>query len=332
MAAISVSHLSRRFSTHVKQPGFLGAVRGLVRRETKVKTAVDDVSFQIDKGEFVGFLGPNGAGKTTTLKILSGVLHPTSGEATVLGYVPWKREAALQRRFSLVLGQKNQLWWDLPAIDSFLLNRDIYEIDNGIFTRKVDELADLLDLKDLLRVPVRKLSLGERMKCEVAASLLHSPEVLFLDEPTIGLDVVSQVRIREFLRQYNQQSGITVILTSHYMADIEALCKRVIVINEGKAIFDGALRDLAGNAATRRAIRLTLPREATPEEWSRVQQLSPEATNEGVRLTVAVPRDEVASSVGELLSFLPVADLTVDDVDIESVIRDLFIQNKTVTA
>jgi ABC-2 type transport system ATP-binding protein len=240
MSAIIVKNLTRRFTTHVKQPGFAGALRGLVKREYKTKVAVQDLSFVIEPGEFVGFLGPNGAGKTTTLKILSGVLHPTSGEATVLGYTPWLRQPELQRRFSLVLGQKNQLWWDLPALDSFLLNRDIYDIDHKIFDTKVAELTELLALKEILHVPVRKLSLGERMKCEIAASLLHAPEVLFLDEPTIGLDVVSQLRIREFLRDYNERTGITVILTSHYMSDIEALCKRVMVIDGGRAVFDGA--------------------------------------------------------------------------------------------
>ena len=324
MPAIAVSHLTRKFTTHVKQPGFSGAMRGLFKRQYITKTAVDDVSFDIQAGEFVGFLGPNGAGKTTTLKILAGVLHPTSGSATVLGHVPWRREAALQKRFSLVLGQKNQLWWDLPAYDSFVLNRDIYEVPHKQFDDKIEELTQLLDLGSLLNIPVRKLSLGERMKCEIVASLLHSPEVLFLDEPTIGLDVVSQVRIREFLREYNQKTGITVLLTSHYMADIEALCKRVVVINEGKLMFDGALSQLAESKANKRAIKLRLEREVSPEEIEALRDGEAEIESDGYTLRVAVPRDQVATRVEGLLRALPVEDLSVEDVEIESVIREMF--------
>jgi len=324
MSAITVARLTRQFTTHVKQPGLGGAIRGLFHREYITKTAVDDLSLTIEPGEFVGFLGPNGAGKTTTLKILSGVLQPTSGTAEVLGYVPWRREPALQKRFSLVLGQKNQLWWDLPAYDSFVLNRDIYDVPEADFQAKVRELTELLDLEKLLHIPVRKLSLGERMKCEVAASLLHSPEVLFLDEPTIGLDVVSQVRIREFLREYNQRTGITVILTSHYMADIVALCKRVVVIDGGRAIFDGELKSLVANFANRRSIRLTLQREATAGEMEHIGVLGETVESDGYSLVLTVPRDQVPERVGALLSALPVEDLTVEDVEIESVIRDLF--------
>ena len=325
MPAITVSHLTRRFTTHVKQPGLGGALRGLLRRQYITKTAVDDVSFSIEPGEFVGFLGPNGAGKTTTLKILSGVLHPTSGAARVLGHEPWKREAALQRRFSLVLGQKNQLWWDLPALDSFLLNRAIYEVPQADFDAKVEELSELLDLKKLLHVPVRKLSLGERMKCEIAASLLHAPQVLFLDEPTIGLDVISQVRIREFLRDYNARTGITVMLSSHYMADIEALCKRVIVIGEGRVVYDGGLRELSDRFANRRRIRLTLAEDlGTAELERRLDGLSGDTETQGRNLIVTVPRDEVPACVARLLQDLPVDDLAVEDVELETVIRDLF--------
>ena len=329
MPVIVASHLTRSFTTHIKQPGFGGALRGLFHREYKTKIAVNDVSFSIERGEFVGFLGPNGAGKTTTLKILAGVLHPTSGDATVLGHVPWRREPALQRRFSLVLGQKNQLWWDLPAIDSFLLNRDIYEIDAKTFDLKVAELSELLDLKELLQIPVRKLSLGERMKCEIAASLLHAPEILFLDEPTIGLDMISQVRIREFLRDYNARTGLTVMLTSHYMADIEALCKRVIVINDGQAIFDGALRELIDKSANRRAIRLTLSREPSADELAKAMALGDETESSGYQITIAAPRELVPQRVAALLSILPVEDLSVEEVAVENVIRDLFLQSKS---
>jgi ABC-2 type transport system ATP-binding protein len=326
MPAITVSHLTRTFTTHVKQPGFIGALGGLFRREYITKTAVDDVSFSVEPGEFVGFLGPNGAGKTTTLKILSGVLHPTSGQARVLGYEPWQRDPAWQRRFSLVLGQKNQLWWDLPALDSFLLNREIYNIEPQAFEAKVKELSELLQITELLKVPVRKLSLGERMKCEIAASLLHSPEVLFLDEPTIGLDVNAQVRIRNFLRDYNERTGITVLLTSHYMADIEALCKRVIVINEGHIMYDGGLRELADRFANKRRIRLTLANDCDPSllQSSLLPSAGDEIESDGYNLVVTVPRDEVPARVATLLQTLPVDDLTVEDVEIESVIRDLF--------
>ena len=325
---IHVADLTRRFTTHVKAPGFVGALRGLFKRDYITKTAVDGVSFDIARGEFVGFLGPNGAGKTTTLKMLSGVLHPTTGQATVLGHVPWQRQPALQRRFALVLGQKNQLWWDLPAYDSFVLNRDIYDIPHREFAAKVEELATLLDFKDLLQVPVRKLSLGERMKCEIAGSLLHSPEVLFLDEPTIGLDVVSQVRIRDFLRDYNQRTGITVVLTSHYMQDIEALCKRVIVIDGGKAVYDGELGELAARFASQRRVLLRLSREPDGALQDQARQWGEDITVEGLQLSLLVPRDSVAQSVAGLLETLPVADLAVEDVEIEAVLRELFARTK----
>lgn len=329
MPVITVSHLTRRFTTHLKQPGLGGALRGLFKRQYITKTAVDDVSFEVEKGEFVGFLGPNGAGKTTTLKMLSGVLHPTSGTASVLGFEPWRRQSEFQRQFSLVLGQKNQLWWDLPAIDSFLLNRAIYDIPHADFNRKLEEMTELLDLREILKVPVRKLSLGERMKCEITASLLHAPQVLFLDEPTIGLDVVSQVRIREFLRDYNERTGITVLLTSHYMNDIQALCKRVVVIDEGHAIFDGELRSLSARGANKRAIRLTLERRATPDEEARMAKVGEVVENNGLRLVLAVAREQVAQSVGALLQIVPVEDLAVEDIEIESIIRDLFTREKT---
>ncbi len=328
-ATIEVRDLRREFQTHIKQPGFSGAVRGLFHREYQNKIAVADLNFSIQKGEFVGFLGPNGAGKTTTLKMLSGVLHPTSGEARVMGFIPWKREAAFQKRFSLVLGQKNQLWWDLPAYDSFDLNREIYDVSLRDFKTKVEELGELLDITKLLHVPVRKLSLGERMKCELAASLLHSPEVLFLDEPTIGLDLISQARIREFLREYNERTGLTVILTSHYMADISALCRRVIVINDGKTAFDGPLQELSARFAQMRRIHLTLPHAPTPAERERAAQMGENIEVEGSRLSLSVPRDEVPDHVNRLLAAFPVQDLAISDVELETVIRDVFQNSST---
>ncbi len=233
MAVIEVSGLTKTFRTYKKQPGFAGAVRGLFHRQYEQTVAVKDVNFKIEEGELVGFLGPNGAGKTTTLKMLSGLLYPTSGSAHVLGYVPWERRDGYRRQFALLLGQKNQLWWDLPAHESLELNAKIYGIDDATFRRTVDEMTDLLRVREKLNVMVRELSLGERMKMELIAALLHQPKVLFLDEPTIGLDVVSQKTVREFLREHNAKRKTTIVLTSHYMADIQELCERVVIIDHG---------------------------------------------------------------------------------------------------
>src|SRR5882672_9406467 len=241
---IEVSHLTRVFRTYKKQPGFWGGVRGLFHREFEETRAADDISFSIGEGEFVGFLGPNGAGKTTTLKMLSGLIYPTSGTARVAGFDPTRRENAYRRIFALVLGQKNQLWWDLPAIESFNLLRAIYGIPAAEFKASLDELVSLLGVEKKLNVMVRELSLGERMKMELIAALVHRPRVLFLDEPTIGLDVVSQKRVREFLRIYNEQHHIVTLLTSHYMQDIQELCHRVLVIDHGKIFFDGPLEEI----------------------------------------------------------------------------------------
>src|SRR5271170_7624211 len=249
MSLIEVNGLTKAFRTYKKEPGFGGAVRGLFHRRYEQTVAVDQVSFAIEEGELVGFLGPNGAGKTTTLKMLSGLLHPTAGSARVLGYVPWQRDDGYRRQFALLLGQKNQLWWDLPARESLELNSKIYGIPAPAFERTVAELTELLDVKDKLNVMVRELSLGERMKMELIASLLHQPKVLFLDEPTIGLDVVSQKTVREFLRRHNAEQKTTILLTSHYMADIQALCDRVIIIDHGKLFFDGKLNEIVDRFA-----------------------------------------------------------------------------------
>src|SRR5947207_7832068 len=249
MPAIEVSHLSKAFRTYKKQPGFGGAVRGLFRRKYEQTMAVKEVSFAVAEGELVGFLGPNGAGKTTTLKMLAGLLYPTSGSARVLGYVPWERQDGYRRQFALLLGQKNQLWWDLPARESLELNAKIYGIPSATLERTVAEMTELLAVRDKLNVMVRELSLGERMKMELIASLLHQPKVLFLDEPTIGLDVISQNTVREFLRTYNLTFGTTVLLTSHYMSDIEFLCRRVIIIDEGTVFFDGKLEEVIDSFA-----------------------------------------------------------------------------------
>src|ERR1051325_1047150 len=249
MPIIEVQGLTKAFRTYKKQPGLAGALRGLFHRQYEQTLAVKEVSFTIGEGELVGFLGPNGAGKTTTLKMLSGLLYPTSGTARVLGHVPWKREDGYRRQFALLLGQKNQLWWDLPARDSLELNSKIYGIPAASFERTVAELTELLNVKDKLNVAVRELSLGERMKMELIAALLHQPKVLFLDEPTIGLDVVSQKTVREFLREYNARQKTTIVLTSHYMTDIQELCKRVIIIDRGAISFDGQLDEVVDRFA-----------------------------------------------------------------------------------
>src|SRR6187401_2618245 len=262
MAAIEASELTKIYRTYRKERGLWGAVKGLGWRRYDETRAADQVSFQIEEGEFVGFLGPNGAGKTTVLKMLSGLLNPTSGEARVLGFVPWERRNEMKRQFSLLMGQKNALWWDLPAQESLELNRAIYGIDRERFKKVVDGLSELLEVRDKMNVMVRELSLGERMKMELIAALIHEPRVLFLDEPTIGLDVVSQKRVREFLRVYNRRYRTTILLTSHYMADISSLCERVIVIDHGKKIYDGGLDRIAGAGARQRIIKFK-PRDGT---------------------------------------------------------------------
>ncbi|MGA3007666.1 MAG: ATP-binding cassette domain-containing protein, partial [Opitutaceae bacterium] len=265
---IEVRHLTRVFRTYKKRPGFWGGVRGLFRREFDETRAADDVSFDIAEGEFVGFLGPNGAGKTTTLKMLSGLIYPTAGTARVAGFDPSKRENAYRRIFALVLGQKNQLWWDLPAIESFLLLRHIYGLTAADYQRTLDELLDLLGVRAKLNVMVRELSLGERMKMELIAALLHRPRVLFLDEPTIGLDVISQKAVRQFLREYNRKHRVTILLTSHYMADIKELCERVIVIHQGKKIYDGQLDHLESNPGSHQKIIRFVPQNGSfLETW-----------------------------------------------------------------
>src|SRR5882757_6317665 len=266
---IEVENLTRVFRTYKKQPGFWGGVKGLFHREFEETRAADNISFSIAEGELVGFLGPNGAGKTTTLKMLSGLIYPTSGTARVAGYDPTKRENAYRRLFALVLGQKNQLWWDLPAIESFLLLRHIYGLPADQFKTSLDELVTLLDVRHKLNVMVRELSLGERMKMELIAALLHRPRVLFLDEPTIGLDVVSQKNVRSFLRDYNRRHRVTILLTSHYMADIKELCDRVVVIHKGKKIYDGALDRLENAGGAKKKIITFVPAvgAAFPETW-----------------------------------------------------------------
>jgi len=321
---IEVEHLTRVFRTYKKKPGFWGGVKGLFHREFEETRAADDVSFSIGEGEFVGFLGPNGAGKTTTLKMLSGLIYPTSGSARVAGFDPTKRENAYRRLFALVLGQKNQLWWDLPAIESFSLLRAIYGLEAAAYQKTLDELVDLLAVREKLNVQVRELSLGERMKMELIAALLHRPRVLFLDEPTIGLDVVSQKAVRQFLRDYNRRHRVTILLTSHYMADIKELCERVIVIHKGKKIYDGALDRLENAGGAKKKIITFLPvaGAAFAETWQ--SSFGDTKRADDGKFTVCVPGDKVVAVSQEILSTGPVADITIEDVPLEDVIAELF--------
>lgn len=317
---IETHELTKTFRTYRKEAGLLGAFRGLFQRKYTETKAADSVSFSIGEGEFVGFLGPNGAGKTTVLKMLSGLLMPTSGSASVLGYDPAKRPVELKRQFALLMGQKNALWWDLPARDSLELNRAIYGIDHGDFEATVGELSELLDVGSKMGVMVRELSLGERMKMELIAALMHRPKVLFLDEPTIGLDVMSQKKVREFLREYNRRHKVVTLLTSHYMQDIEELCERVILIDHGRIFFDGPLAEVSARFASTKVIGVdfSAPLPDGYEPPGRVLE------REIMRIKVEVPRAEVPAACTSLLAAAPVIDLSVEEVPIEEVIRRVF--------
>jgi ABC-2 type transport system ATP-binding protein len=317
--AIVADALSKTYRSYRKQDGLVGALKGLFARQYDQVDAAKNVSFEIEEGEFVGFLGPNGAGKTTVLKMLAGLLVPTSGTARVLGYIPWERKAPFKRQFSLVLGQKNSLWWDLPARESLELNRVIYEIEESKFRRIVDELVDLLDVRDKLNVMVRELSLGERMKMELIAALIHGPKVLFLDEPTIGLDVVSQKKVRDFLRHYSEENRISTVLTSHYMQDIEELCKRVIIIDHGKVFFDGELDEIIENFAGHKLLQFTFAK--TPSCSFDLGEVI-ERTDTSVKLKV--PRNKVTEACRVILANCEVHDFSVEEEPIEEIIRQVF--------
>jgi ABC-2 type transport system ATP-binding protein len=323
MPVIEVSGLTKAYRTYKKQPGFAGAVRGLFHRQYEQTLAVNDVSFKIEPGELVGFLGPNGAGKTTTLKMLAGLLYPTSGTAKVLGHTPWERHDDYRRQFALVLGQKNQLWWDLPARESLELNAKIYGIPKDRFEKTVGDMTELLGVKDKLNVSVRELSLGERMKMELIASLLHQPKVLFLDEPTIGLDVTSQKVVRDFIRRHNAEQKTTILLTSHYMADIQELCERVIIIDHGKLFFDGKLSEIVDRFADFKVVTIQCDRAKTvsAENLSRYGEVV-EQTDEVIKFKVK--RDRVIPTCKALLDDLPVTDIDIQEVPIEDVIRQIF--------
>jgi ABC-2 type transport system ATP-binding protein len=321
--AVRVAELNKLFLVPEREAGLRAAARSLVKRTHREVRAVDAISFEVGQGEVIGFLGPNGAGKTTTLKMLSGLLYPSSGEARVLGHVPSKRERDFLRRITLVMGNRNQLQWDLPALDSFELNRAIYRIRRPEFLQLRDELIALLDVGELVRKPVRQLSLGERMKVEIVGSLLHRPQVLFLDEPTIGLDVTMQKRIRSFVAEYNRRYEATVLLTSHYMADVEALCKRVIVIHHGKILFDGELARLGDRFAAWKTIDVELQDGAAD-----LSGYGEVVESDVGRVKLRVPRAETARVTARLLAEQDVADLTVEDPPIEDVIEMVFSQER----
>jgi viologen exporter family transport system ATP-binding protein len=321
MAVIEIEQLCKSYRVYQKQEGLLAAVRGLFRREYRDVQAVRDVSLQVEQGEFVAFLGPNGAGKTTTLKLLSGVIYPTSGTARVLGYVPWQREVAYRRRFALVMGQKNQLWWDLPAMESFRLHQQIYRIEPAQFERTLGELTELLDTTKLLKQPVRELSLGERMKMELTAALLHSPEVLFLDEPTIGLDVVAQHRIQQFLKTYQQERKITVLLTSHYMKDVAALCRRVVIIAQGQIKYDGSLTGIVDKFSGQKLITLQL---AAGEQLNGIERYGNLVSVELPKVKLRIERPQVPKALAAILAEHTVEDVIVEDPPLEEVIAAMF--------
>ncbi len=317
---ISVDGLCKTYTVRKRSEGD-ESFFGRFRRTKEEVRAVRDISFSVNEGELVGFLGPNGAGKTTTLKMLSGILYPSSGSAQVMGHVPWDRKPEYQRQFALVMGQKNQLWWDLPARDSFRLNKIMYEVPDEQYEATVTSLSELLGVTHVLDTPVRKLSLGERMKCELIAALLHQPRILFLDEPTIGLDVVSQQAIRDFIREYNQKHNTTILLTSHYMEDVEALCDRVIVIDDGAVLYDGALDTLVTDYTDKKIVKLTFTepiKKADLGDNDTVRSFAPQ------RAVLELPRDRYTKVVAELLKRLPIDDILIDEVEIEEVIRDLF--------
>lgn len=319
--AIKVENLKKYFKVYKKEPGLKGSLKSLWKRNYETVKAVDNVSFEIEEGEIVGFIGQNGAGKTTTLKMLSGLLYPTEGEISVLDFNPWDRKSEFQKQFALVMGQKNQLWWDLPAIESFHLNKAIYEISDKKFNETLSRLAKILDVEDILNIQVRKLSLGQRMKCEIIAALLHNPKVLFLDEPTIGLDVVMQKTLRDFIKQYNKEFGATIILTSHYMGDVKELCERVIIIDKGGKIYDGKLQDIINKYARNKILSLTLENEVSKNEIKKFGVIKSFEKNQ---VTLLVPRKEATKIAAKILNEFKVNDLNIEEVSIEVVIREIF--------
>jgi ABC-2 type transport system ATP-binding protein len=321
MPVISVSGLCKSYRVYQKAEGLMASVRGLFKREYREVQAVRNVSLEVDRGEFVAFLGPNGAGKTTTLKLLSGVIYPSAGQADVMGFVPWERKLEYRRRFALVMGQKNQLWWDLPAGESFRLHQQIYRIEPQEYEATLGTLCELLDIGRLLKQPVRELSLGERMKMELTAALLHSPEVLFLDEPTIGLDVVAQHRIQQFLKSYQEERQITVLLTSHYMKDVAALCKRVVIIAQGEIKYDGSLSGIVDRFSGQKLITLQLAGDETAKG---LEQFGNIVSVELPKVKIRIPRAEVPRALAAILAQRTIEDVVVEDPPLEEVIASMF--------
>ncbi|MEL6930833.1 MAG: ATP-binding cassette domain-containing protein [Cyanobacteria bacterium J06600_6] len=325
MSIIAVDNLSKTYPVAIKQPGLKGTLTHFFRRNYREIKAVQNVSFQIQPGEVVGFLGGNGAGKTTTLKMLTGLIHPSTGDVKVADYTPFRRQPQFLRKTSLVMGQKQQLLWDLPALDSLRINAAVYNISDRIFNQRLQELATMLDVADKLNQPVRKLSLGERMKAELLAALLHHPQVLFLDEPTLGLDVNAQVAVREFLQQYNERYGATILLTSHYMADITALCDRVLLIHQGQLIYDGLLEELLDRFAPYRQVKVELAVALSPDKLANFGEVE---SIQGQEVRFLVPRAKLTATISKILAELQVQDLSVSDPPIEEIIGRLFATGK----
>lgn len=319
--AIIIEHLAKNFEVIEREKGFLGSLKSLASPKKKIVHALKNISFTIKQGELVGFIGPNGAGKTTTLKTLSGLLYPTNGYVNVLGFNPWDRKSSFLKKISLVMGQKNQLWWDLPAIDTFELNKAIYEISDKKYKDSLDELVNLLEVSSLLGTQVRQLSLGQRMRLELVAALLHRPKVLFLDEPTIGLDVVAQQKVRDFLYDYNRKYEATIILTSHNMDDLVNLAKRVIVIDRGEILFDGQLKELVGQFAKEKIINVSLSKET---DFKKFEEIGKVTKIDYPQVILSVSREASTFAAAELLQNFPIADLTIEEESIESIIRRVF--------
>lgn len=318
---IQTTNLRKVFKVAKKQPGVWASISGFFHPQKVEVEAVKGIDITIQPGEVVGFLGPNGAGKTTTLKMLSGIIHPTSGDARVMGYQPWKRDRDMLKRMALVMGNKQQLWWDLPAWDSFLVIKEMYDVDATAFKKRTERLIETLDLSEKVHTQVRKLSLGERMKCELVAALLYDPAVVYLDEPTLGLDVVSQKRIREFLMELHDQSGTTLLLTSHYMQDVQELCERILVIDHGELFYDGTLDKLVSQFSDTRSIRLEFSK---PVEESDIRAIGAVAEASATGALLKIPSHEVAQVVAAAMQSLPVQDIAIEETEIEDVIRQLF--------
>lgn len=318
---ISVSNLVKTYKVHRKEPGFVGSVKSLFNRQYEEVHAVKNISFDIKSGELIGFIGPNGAGKTTTLKCLSGLLYPSGGKVEVLGFTPFQRKTQFLKQIALVMGQKNQLWWDLPPTETFLLNKEIYEIPEKRYKETIDDLVELLDVKDVLNIQVRKLSLGQRMKCELIAALLHSPKVLFLDEPTIGLDVVMQKKLRDFIKEYNKKYESTIILTSHYMEDVRQLCERVIVIDHGTLLFDGKLDNLVKEYTKNKLITVIFEKKVDEKDLKKLGEIK---ENEFPKVVLSVKREDSNKVTSKLLKDYDIEDLNIQEPDIEDIIRQVF--------